>query len=102
MSLLEVTHFTARPTLPENYERDTWTTLCLAVNAVQTQKAITASREELYKVSVTPVYLMLTLQSVENLVDHNLSENLYKNLVVECENHIKEQYQHLMEESYPF
>eukprot|EP01127_Copromyxa_protea_P021858 TRINITY_DN7632_c0_g1_i1.p1 TRINITY_DN7632_c0_g1~~TRINITY_DN7632_c0_g1_i1.p1 ORF type:complete len:794 (-),score=146.07 TRINITY_DN7632_c0_g1_i1:75-2456(-) len=76
----------ARPTLPNNYEKDTWTTLRLAVNAVQTQRAINTTREELYK-------------AVENLVDHNLSENLYKNLFNECEIHVGEQLTKLIEES---
>lgn len=38
-------------------------------------------------------------QAVENLVDHNLSENLYKNLIMVCERHTREQLVKLLEEA---
>lgn len=77
--------FKARPTLPVNYEEETWATLQLAIRAVQNKQGISTTQEELYR-------------SVENLVDHKMSEKLYSNLQLECEHHVQSMCQTLLRE----
>ena len=65
-----------KPDLPENYEADTWRKLREVTVAVQLQRSISYSLEELY-------------QAVENMCSHKMAANLYSNLKVECDRHVQ-------------
>eukprot|EP01126_Amoeba_proteus_P056357 TRINITY_DN7072_c0_g1_i14.p1 TRINITY_DN7072_c0_g1~~TRINITY_DN7072_c0_g1_i14.p1 ORF type:complete len:101 (-),score=13.25 TRINITY_DN7072_c0_g1_i14:536-838(-) len=58
----------------------------MAVNAVHAKQSFPTSREELYK-------------CVENLVDHNMSQNLYNRLELEFQKHVQCEYDRLLDES---
>lgn len=66
----------AIPTLPENYQEDTWQKLKEAVIAIQTSKPIAYCLEELY-------------QAVENMCSHKMESQIYVNLTGLSENHVK-------------
>ncbi|XP_076820896.1 cullin-4A-like [Clavelina lepadiformis] len=75
---LTIKNFRAKPTLPENYEKETWRKLQEAVSAIHRSSFIRYSLEELYK-------------AVENLCSHKIAKNLYSQLKEVCESHIKQQ-----------
>uniref|UniRef100_W5NDR0 Cullin-4B n=1 Tax=Lepisosteus oculatus TaxID=7918 RepID=W5NDR0_LEPOC len=75
---LVIKNFKEKPKLPENYTNETWQKLKGAVEAIQNSTSIKYNLEELY-------------QAVENLCSHKISANLYKQLRVVCEDHIKAQ-----------
>lgn len=66
---------TVKPNLPENYEAETWSKLAQVIVAVQLQRSISYSLEELY-------------QAVENMCSHKMATNLYTNLRMECDRHV--------------
>lgn len=68
--------YSAKPTLPENYQEKTWEKLKEAVVAIQTSKPIIYCLEELY-------------QAVENMCSHKMDSVLYVNLTGLAENHVK-------------
>lgn len=65
-----------KPTLPEDYQQQTWQKLREAVIAIQTSRSISTSQEELY-------------QAVENLCSHKMSVQVHENLRLLCEQHVK-------------
>ncbi|CAI8003654.1 Cullin-4A [Geodia barretti] len=65
-----------KPDLPENYEAETWSKLAEVIVAVQLQRSISYSLEELY-------------QAVENMCSHKMAANLYSNLRRECDHHVQ-------------
>ena len=65
-----------KPDLPENYESETCKKLREVIIAIQLQRSISYSLEELY-------------QAVENMCSHKMAASLYSNLRVECERHIQ-------------
>lgn len=72
-----LSHFTVKPTLPENYQEKTWEKLQKAVVAIQTSKSIEYSLEELY-------------QAVENMCSHKMDSQLYTKLTALTEIHVKQ------------
>uniref|UniRef100_A0A803TZE5 Cullin-4A n=1 Tax=Anolis carolinensis TaxID=28377 RepID=A0A803TZE5_ANOCA len=76
-----------RPTLPDNYTRETWQKLHEAVRAIQTSTSIKYNLEELY-------------QAVENVCSYKASPTLYRQLRQVCEDHVKAQI--LLFREYPF
>lgn len=66
----------AKPSLPENYQENTWDQLKEAVVAIQTSKPIANCLEDLY-------------QAVENMCSHKMDTKLYSNLTALAENHVK-------------
>ncbi|XP_066475020.1 cullin-4A [Tiliqua scincoides] len=75
---LVIKNFRERPTLPDNYTRDTWQKLHEAVRAIQSSTSIKYNLEELY-------------QAVENVCSYKASSMLYKQLRQVCEEHVKAQ-----------
>ncbi|TPX49800.1 hypothetical protein SeMB42_g00608 [Synchytrium endobioticum] len=75
---LVIKGFKNKPTLPQNYEADTWQTLRRAVRAIHESKPVPDSKEELYKLC-------------ENLCLHKMASALYTKLQAECEEHISKQ-----------
>ncbi|XP_066586611.1 cullin-4A [Prorops nasuta] len=73
---LVIKNFKSKPKLPENYQEQTWEKLEEAVVAIQTSKSIRYSLEELY-------------QAVENMCNHKMASNLYSNLTILTESHVK-------------
>ncbi|KAG5677740.1 hypothetical protein PVAND_007471 [Polypedilum vanderplanki] len=73
---LVIKNFKAKPTLPENYQENTWQKLKEAVIAIQTSTPITYCLEELY-------------QAVENMCSHKMDSQLYVNLTGLAESHVK-------------
>uniref|UniRef100_A0A6B2KYG7 Cullin-4 n=1 Tax=Arcella intermedia TaxID=1963864 RepID=A0A6B2KYG7_9EUKA len=73
-----------KPALPDNYEDNTWSILQNAVSAVNNKQPVNTGFEELYKY-------------VEDLVDHQMSENLYRRLEKEIEQHTVNELKKLME-----
>ncbi|CAA7042773.1 unnamed protein product [Microthlaspi erraticum] len=65
----------AKPTLPTNFEKNTWAKLQSAIQAIFLLKPITFDYEGLY-------------QAVDNLCLHKLEEKLYQQIEKECEVHI--------------
>lgn len=65
-----------KPRLPENYQQQTWEKLKEAVLAIQTSRPISTSQEELY-------------QAVENMCSNKMAIQIYENLRVLCEHHVK-------------
>lgn len=51
--IILLTIFLVKPTLPENFEDETWQKLRQAIHAIYEKQAITSSLEELYKVNNT-------------------------------------------------
>jgi len=77
-----------KPKLPENYQEQTWFKLKDAVVAVHTNRgAIDSSLEELY-------------QAVENMCSHKMAAQLYNQLKLVCEDHIKSRLDQFI--TYPF
>ena len=72
------------PQLPANYEEETWKVLQQAVRAIQNSKPVASSLEELYK-------------TCENLCHQKYGDSLYKKLSAECERHVKDVLQTLLE-----
>ncbi|TPX36563.1 hypothetical protein SmJEL517_g01214 [Synchytrium microbalum] len=70
--------FKNKPTLPVNYEADTWQTLRRAVRAIHESQPVPDSKEELYKLC-------------ENLCLHKMASGLYTKLQAECEEHVQSQ-----------
>ncbi|XP_069049886.1 cullin-4B isoform X2 [Lepisosteus oculatus] len=83
---LVIKNFKEKPKLPENYTNETWQKLKGAVEAIQNSTSIKYNLEELY-------------QAVENLCSHKISANLYKQLRVVCEDHIKAQIHQFREDA---
>ncbi|XP_062833350.1 cullin-4A isoform X2 [Anolis carolinensis] len=75
---LIIKNFRERPTLPDNYTRETWQKLHEAVRAIQTSTSIKYNLEELY-------------QAVENVCSYKASPTLYRQLRQVCEDHVKAQ-----------
>nr|XP_060625623.1 cullin-4A isoform X1 [Anolis sagrei ordinatus] len=75
---LVIKNFRERPTLPDNYTRETWQKLHEAVRAIQTSTSIKYNLEELY-------------QAVENVCSYKASPTLYRQLRQVCEDHVKAQ-----------
>lgn len=67
--------FEKKPSLPSNFEEDTWAKLRDAVVAVHNRQPVHTSLEELYK-------------AAEDLCTHKLAASLYKRLQTELEQHI--------------
>lgn len=66
------------PKLPPDFADATWARLRAAVLAVQAQRRVESSLEELYR-------------GVEDMCLHKLAAQLYTNLQAECDRHIKAQ-----------
>lgn len=66
----------AIPTLPENYQENTWDKLKEAVIAIQMSIPIVYCLEELY-------------QAVENMCSHKMDSQLYVSLTGLAETHVK-------------
>ncbi|XP_041357588.1 cullin-4A-like isoform X2 [Gigantopelta aegis] len=73
---LVIKNFKDKPTMPENFQQDTWKKLGEAVNAIHRSCAIRYSLEELY-------------QAVENMCSYKMSANLYDQLKHICEDHVR-------------
>ncbi|KAF7252539.1 Cullin-4A [Varanus komodoensis] len=84
---LTMTTLLKRPTLADNYTRDTWQKLHEAVKAIQSSTSIKYNLEELY-------------QAVENVCSYKASPTLYRQLRQVCEDHVKAQILQFRE--YPF
>ena len=67
--------FEKKPSLPSNFEEDTWAKLRDAVTAVHSKQHVNTSLEELYK-------------AAEDLCTHKLAASLYRRLQTELEQHI--------------
>ena len=67
---------TAKPTLPENFEQDTWNMLQKSIHSIYSNSSVTYSLEELYR-------------GVEDLCQHQMAASLYTKLVGECESHVQ-------------
>ncbi|KAI4312356.1 hypothetical protein MLD38_037173 [Melastoma candidum] len=65
----------AKPTIPENFEEDTWEKLKSAINAMFLKQPVAYALENLY-------------QAVSDLCLHKLGANLYQRIEKECEAHI--------------
>jgi cullin-4 len=79
---LVIKSFKVKPTLPENFEDETWQKLRQAIHAIYEKQAIASSLEELYK-------------GVENLCDHKMAESLYKKFETEVDERTKILFKHL-------
>jgi len=84
--MFNVTFFTDKPKLPQNYQEETWEKLQEAVVAIQTSKSICYSLEELY-------------QAVENMCNHKMASTLYTNLTILTESHVKANIEQFLAES---
>ncbi|ESQ55574.1 hypothetical protein EUTSA_v10024458mg [Eutrema salsugineum] len=73
----------AKPTLPTNFEENTWAKLQSAIQAIFLMKPVTFDFEGLY-------------QAVDNLCLHKLEEKLYQQIEKECEEHISAALQSLV------
>ena len=69
-----------KPDLPVDYEAQTWKELEAAVLAVQTQRPVSTSLEQLY-------------HYVENLCSHKMAAKLYSQLQAVCKQHVQAQLQ---------
>ncbi|XWS19848.1 hypothetical protein CRYUN_Cryun31cG0051900 [Craigia yunnanensis] len=65
----------AKPTLPTNFEEDTWAKLKSAINAIFLKQPDSCDLEKLY-------------QAVNNLCLHKMGGSLYQRIEKECEEHI--------------
>ncbi|XP_062522147.1 cullin-4A-like isoform X2 [Corticium candelabrum] len=65
-----------KPSLPANYQEETWCKLRRAVHAIHTSSSINESLEELYK-------------AVENMCSHRMGSTVYERLREECDDHVK-------------
>lgn len=65
----------AKPTLPTNFEEDTWAKLKLAIKAIFLKQPTSCDLEKLY-------------QAVNDLCLHKMGGNLYQRIEKECEEHI--------------
>ncbi|XP_062982223.1 cullin-4A [Elgaria multicarinata webbii] len=81
-----IKNFRERPTLADNYTRDTWQKLHEAVRAIQSSTSIKYNLEELY-------------QAVENVCSYKASPTLYRQLRQVCEDHVKAQILQFREDS---
>ncbi|KAJ6829718.1 cullin-4 [Iris pallida] len=63
------------PSLPTNFEENTWALLKTAIMAIFLKKPDSCDLEKLY-------------QTVTNLCDHKMGGNLYQRIQLECEGHI--------------
>jgi cullin-4 len=73
---LVIKNLKEKPSLPENYQEETWCKLRRAVHAIHTSSSINESLEELYK-------------AVENMCSHRMGSTVYERLREECEAHVK-------------
>ncbi|XP_064638709.1 cullin-4A-like [Lineus longissimus] len=73
---LVIKNFKEKPKLPDNYGEEAWAKLKETVEAIHNRVSIKSSLEELY-------------QAVENMCSHKMSANLYDQLKVVCEKHVK-------------
>ncbi|KAK4743694.1 hypothetical protein SAY87_010006 [Trapa incisa] len=76
----------AKPTLPANFEDDTWAKLESAINAIFFKQPVSCDLENLY-------------QAVNDLCLHKLGGNLYQRIKKECEEHISAALQSLVGQS---
>lgn len=65
----------AKPSLPPNFEEDTWATLKSAINAIFLKQPVSCDLEKLY-------------QAVNDLCLHKMGGSLYQRIEKECEEHI--------------
>ncbi|KAL2930597.1 Cullin-4, partial [Bienertia sinuspersici] len=65
----------AKPTLPPNFEEDTWATLKCAINAIFLKQPDSCDLEKLY-------------QAVNDLCLHKMGGSLYQRIEKECEAHV--------------
>ncbi|KAK6195670.1 hypothetical protein SNE40_001052 [Patella caerulea] len=73
---LVIKNFKEKPKMPENFQQETWRKLCEAVEAIHKSCSIRYSLEELY-------------QAVENMCSYKMSANLYEQLKLVCEAHVR-------------
>ncbi|KAK4775432.1 hypothetical protein SAY87_023393 [Trapa incisa] len=76
----------AKPTLPPNFEDETWVKLRTAINAIFLKQSVSCDLENLY-------------QAVNDLCLHKLGDNLYQRIERECETHISAALQSLLGQS---
>ncbi|PKA66042.1 Cullin-4 [Apostasia shenzhenica] len=76
----------AKPTLPTNFEEDTWATLKSAITAIFLKQPDPCDSEKLY-------------QAVSDLCLHKMGGNLYQRIQQECEGHISAKLQSLVGQS---
>ncbi|XP_042469924.1 cullin-4-like [Zingiber officinale] len=72
---LVIKSFKIKPSLPTNFEEDTWATLKSAITSIFLKKPDPCDREKLY-------------QAVSNLCLHKMEWSLYQRIKEECEMHI--------------
>lgn len=80
---LIIKNFKVKPTLPENFEEETWQKLRAAIHAIHGKQPVATSLEELYK-------------AVENLCDHKMSDSLYRKLEHEIDEHTTSEQQTIL------
>ncbi|KAK6932201.1 Cullin, N-terminal [Dillenia turbinata] len=85
-SLLATRSVTTKPTLPPNFEEDTWATLKKAITAIFLKQPDPCDSEKLY-------------QAVSDLCLHKMGGNLYQRIEKECEAHIAMALQSLVGQS---
>nr|CAN75926.1 hypothetical protein VITISV_010491 [Vitis vinifera] len=76
----------AKPTLPTNFEEDTWAKLKSAISAIFLKQPDPCDLEKLY-------------QAVNDLCLHKMGGNLYQRIEKECESHIRAALQSLVGQS---
>ncbi|XP_021899413.1 cullin-4-like [Carica papaya] len=76
----------AKPTLPTNFEEDTWAKLQSAIKAIFLKQPDSCDLEKLY-------------QAVNDLCLHKMGGNLYQRIEKECESHISAALQSLVGQS---
>ncbi|GAB4840631.1 hypothetical protein Ancab_021398 [Ancistrocladus abbreviatus] len=76
----------AKPSLPTNFEEDTWATLKSAINAIFLKQPDSCDLEKLY-------------QAVNDLCLHKMGGSLYQRIEKECEGHISTVLQSLVGQS---
>lgn len=75
---LVIKEFKVKPQVPENFERETWSRLKEAINAIHNERTISYSLEELY-------------QAAAALCTQKTAATLYFNLQQECQSHIQKE-----------
>ncbi|KAI4365207.1 hypothetical protein MLD38_021214 [Melastoma candidum] len=76
----------AKPTVPDNFEEDTWQKLKSAINAIFLKQPVAYALENLY-------------QTVNDLCLHKLGGNLYQRIEKQCEAHVSSVLQSLVGQS---
>ncbi|KAK7825352.1 cullin-4 [Quercus suber] len=95
----------AKPTLPANFEEDTWAKLKSAISAIFLKQPDPIDSEILYQVESAKAFLLFNWDSdtfsnaVNDLCLHKLGGNLYQRIEKECEAHVSEALQSLFGQS---